>query len=529
MPDSVIVDGQTDNKVNTYTEPTADATLIERLKAEHPKSKVPMTASLAKLLTPDLFRAEPIFTKPLRPPNEGEKVYELPEDELQAVRDMRGSVVDLHPGMGGVTPELLLKMIDEGTALTSLDYMVTQGCNFECTWCFAESGPEASGYLPFALLKDITEEAADLGVSFFILTGGEPLVYRDPELGSKGGRGGHFFKIIDMILDVYEQKGKPAPKMLTFDDVALITPEIAQKFAERGVGLCTKGDTLNAELQDFKVNQSGAFKRMQRGYQNLIDAGYGSDPNLRLVVNSVLDETTFDGMLDLHMWVMERGFDHSIVPVHCCGNALDVDQEAGIHSPHVKVLYDLIARIDEKYFDIEWTPHAAFTYDKTCNRNRSGLHIRANGDVTACSESPPASETDRYTFGNVKQKGFSLRDTVASEKVIDYRVEFLEGHGTYVCSPTVCDMYANDLCLGGCATRSAYSKVNPETGLVEANPNRDNYSDYREDPLCPAWTVLALQQGILKPGLLRQIHDRLLESSTRVDAAEFKFVAPVVQ
>ena len=43
--------------------------------------KVPMTPTLEKLLNPDLFRKEPIFTRPLTPLAEGERVYELsPED-----------------------------------------------------------------------------------------------------------------------------------------------------------------------------------------------------------------------------------------------------------------------------------------------------------------------------------------------------------------------------------------------------------------------------------------------------------------
>ena len=488
-----------------------------------PASRVPMTPGLEALLKPDLFRKEPLFTRPLQPPRPGEKVHELTFENIDAIRKLRGSVVDLHPGMGGVAPDKLIEMIRSGVELTSLDYMLTRGCNFECTWCFAGSGPHQRDYLPFSVLESITGEAADLGVSLFILTGGEPLVYKDPALGRQDCTGDHFFRVVTMIRHMYDGKGKQ-PKILTFDDVALITPDIARRFAENGVGLCTKLDTLHPELQDFKVNQPGAFQRMQKGYEHLIAAGYGGNPDLRVVVNSVLDHTTFDGMLDLHLWVMERGFDHSIVPVHCCGNAGDVDQEAGIHSPHVKVLYDLIAGVDRERFGIEWTPWSAFPYNKTCNRNRSGLHIRANGDVTACSESPGAGETSRYTFGNVFADGFSLREVVKGEKLRAYREEFVVGHGTYVCSPSVCDLCVHDLCLGGCATRSAYSKIDVNTGLLMKNDNPHNYSEHREDPLCPAWTVLALRQGILRDGLLKEIHNRVLERSAGINSEDFPFI-----
>jgi len=486
------------------------------------KNKVPITPTLEKLLNPDLFRKESIFTKHLQPPKPEEKVYELSQEDINNIRKLRSSVVDLHPGMGGIAPDKLIEMIGGGIKLTSLDYMLTKGCNFECTWCFADSGPLQTEYLPFRLLESITKEASDLGVSLFVLTGGEPLVYKDDELGKQNKRGEHFFKVVEMIKDIYKNS-IIKPKILTFDDVALITPEIARKFAENKVGICTKGDTLIAELQDYKVNQVGAFKKMQEGYKNLINAGYGRNPELRVVVNSVLDHTTFDGMLDLHMWVLDNGFDHSIVPVHYCGNAKNEDQEAGIHSPHVKVLYDLISSIDKKVYDIKWKPWAAFTYNKTCNRNRSGLHIRANGETTACSESPGREETERYTFGNIFEDGFSLKKLVNSKKLNNYRKEFIKGYGTYVCSPDVCDLYANDLCLGGCATRSAYSKIDPNTGLITKNNNPLNYSDHREDPLCPAWTVLALRQGILREGLLEKIHNRILTNTTRINPNDFPF------
>ncbi|MDA2934638.1 radical SAM protein [Acidobacteria bacterium AH-259-D05] len=489
-----------------------------------PRSKVPLTPTLHALLNPNLNSREPIFTNPIQPPTKEEKIYPLSTEEIDKIRDMRGLCVDLHPGMGGIATDKLLNMIEEGINITSLDYMITRGCNFECTWCFAGSGPLQKEYLPFDVLQSLTEDAVDLGVRLFVLTGGEPLVYRDPKLGRQGKRGSHFFKIVKMIDEIYRNRSQKA-RILTFDDVALITPAVAEKFAKFEVSLCTKGDTLIEELQDFKVNQVGAFRRMQEGYRNLMAVGYGQNPKLRLVVNSVLDHTTFDGMLDLHLWVRKNGFDHSIVPVHYCGNAEDEDQEAGVHSPHVKVLYDLISRIDEKYFGINWTPWSAFTYNKTCNRNRSGLHIRANGDVTACSESPSKEVTDEYTFGNVFEQDFSLRVLSHSQKLADYRKKFAQGYGTYVCSPKVCDLYENDLCQGGCATRSAFSKIDYGNGLIVKNDNPHNYSEHREDPLCPAWTVLALRQGILREGLLESIHNRILKKSTKIKAQDFPFEA----
>jgi len=487
-----------------------------------PVCKVPITEKLNNLLNPKLNNGDPILSKPLLSPKMGDKVYSLTSKQINNIKSLRGSVVDLHPGMGGISPDKLINMVNNGHKVTSIDFMLTRSCNFECTWCFANSSPKAQEYIPFNILESVTKEAAEIGVSLFVLTGGEPIMYRDPKLGRLKKRGDHLFQVIKMIRNCYKEK-KKQPKILIFDDVALITKEIANKFAEYEIGLCTKGDTLIPELQDYKVNKVGAFNTMMKGYNALIEAGYGSNKNLRVVVNSVLDHTTFDSMLDMHMWTINNGFDHSIVPVHYCGNAEDEDQEAGIQSTHVKVLYDLIARVDSYYYDTNWHPWSAFTYNKTCNRNRSGLHIRADGDVTSCSESPDRNETDRYTFGNVTNNDFSLTSLANSKELSQFRSEFDKGHGTYVCSPDVCDLYKNKLCQGGCAVRSAYSAVDYNTGLIYKNDDVHNYSMMREDPLCPAWTVLAMQQNALKEGILEDIHNRILVNTTKIDNNLFPY------
>lgn len=244
---------------------------------------------------------------------------------------------------------------------------------------------------------------------------------------------------------------------------------------------------------------------MEAGYENLFKVGYGQPGSPSISVNSVLNSDTITGMVDLHRWVRRNGMEHSIVPVHYCGNALSDNQEEGIHSVHVKVLYDIISEIDAKEFGDAWRPYSAFPKNKSCNRNISGVHVRSNGMVTACSESPFIED---YIFGNLHETTFG---TIArSEKLRYYRQEFSQGYGEYICNPDVCDLNANDLCRGGCATRSAYSRIDPVTGLIVANANPKSYSERREDPLCPGWAVLAKMQGVLRPGLEEKIQEIIL-------------------
>ncbi len=439
-----------------------------------------------------------IFAKPLRVPEDGEKVYQLSKSEIERILRMRGLRTELQPGMGGENPWVLDDLLKE-SELVSVDLALTSACNFKCGHCYRPDEEWGKLLLEWETVSRAVNEAHELGVKYFILTGGEPFMYRS---------GGHdYFDVVDMIRemcgdDVY---------VLTFSDVALIDKEKAEKLAERKVGLCLKRDTLDHEVQDGIVGVTGGSKQMEMGYRNLWDAGYGSDKALPVSVNSVLRKGEFNtlvGIIDLHRWVRTNGMEHSIVPIHYCGEAETEDQKSGINPLEVKAAYDIIAYMDGVLFGDPWNVHSAFPKDKTCNRPTRGVHIRATGNVTSCSESPLIGQ---YIFGNIREEG--LVDIIRSQKFQDFRKEFNRRDGKYICNPNVCDLNENNLCRGGCATRSAYSILDPETGLVVPNTDKTAYSQGREDPLCPGWIVLAQKQGALKEGVYEETVDYLLKQS----------------
>jgi MoaA/NifB/PqqE/SkfB family radical SAM enzyme/SAM-dependent methyltransferase len=56
---------------------------------------------------------------------------------------------------------------------------VNNRCNFACRHCLVSCGPTGSDGLPTAALERIIDEAAELGVETFFITGGEPLLRED--------------------------------------------------------------------------------------------------------------------------------------------------------------------------------------------------------------------------------------------------------------------------------------------------------------------------------------------------------------
>ena len=435
-----------------------------------------------------------IFSKPIKELNNS-KVYDLSQKEINNILKIRKQKIELDPGMGGVDPYSLDKLLEK-SKLVSLDIAITAGCNFKCKWCYRPENEWGVMFHSFSKIKSIIKEALSIGIKYFIITGGEPLIYKD--------KSKTYFDIIDFIYNTYKNNNIK-PNILTFSDVGLITKDIAQKIADRKISLCLKRDTLNANIQNEIIGVKNGNIKIQKGYKNLINAGYGLKDNLYITVNTVLAKNipgnniiidTTTGLIDLHMWIKKNNFEHSIVPIHYCGEAETSEQKAGINPLDIKVLYDILSAIDEIEFNDIWKVYSAFPKNKTCNRPGRGVHIRATGDITSCSESPLINN---YIFGNINKN--TLTKAILSDKFLDFREEFNTREGKYICNSKTCDLYKNKLCKGGCATRSAYSRININNGLIEQNECLEAYTKGREDPLCPGWIILAKKQNALKNGI----------------------------
>lgn len=447
-----------------------------------------------------------LLTAPLRVLHPGEKNYVLSIPKQEKILDLRGKLSELDPGMGGESPRKLDNLLDSGSQIVSLDIALTRACNFKCAHCYRPDGEWGKESFDFDLITRLVDGALDLGVRFFVLTGGEPMMY----FSGSGEERRDYFDVVDAIQAKSRANGTEA-RILTFSDVALITAEKARMLADRKVALCLKRDTLDHAVQDAILQVLGGSKKMSSGYENLFAAGYGQNKDLAVSVNQVLrfDEIdTFSEVIDLHLWVRDHGMEHSIVPIHYCGKAEGEQQKGGINPLHIKALYDILSEIDKQRYADPWEVLSPFPKNKTCNRPGRGVHTRATGDVTSCSESPLI---EPYVFGNVFNG--DLGEMIGSDKFQQFRAEFAKREGTYICNPNACDLSGNDLCRGGCATRSAYTRVDPNTLLPETNENPLAYTEGREDPFCPAWAVLAQRQGVLREGVYEMVADYLLENS----------------
>lgn len=388
--------------------------------------------------------------------------------------------IALFPGMAGLTRDIIARMKSEGALLLSVDIMLTQKCNFRCTYCYAESGPDKKNELTLQEAQTIVDQALDLGARVLNMQGGEPLMWHPQDW--KGEAGEAFFNIIEYARGAYGKRNLPVD-IVSFTDVALITREKAKRLAQLGVALCCKIDALDEIIQDTLLGTKGGAKKMMEGYQYLLEAGYGQKNMPTISTNTVVTTLNYDVVSKVFRWSRRHGFRPFVVPVHVHGRAkansdimLSGKAARSTLSPNdIKALFELLAKIDSEEFGIYWEAKSPWVENKACSRHLAGIHVRADGIVVPCSEAP-----DYWALGDIRKN--SLKEIVMSDKVQKFRGVYTQIHQSSKCSPKNCSLSAEQKCYG-CRTRAFDDSAFDIKGEYDA-AKLDPESFFGGDPAC---------------------------------------------
>ncbi|HIX83352.1 MAG TPA: putative heme d1 biosynthesis radical SAM protein NirJ1 [Candidatus Megamonas gallistercoris] len=141
----------------------------------------------------------------------------------------------------------------------------TRTCNLKCRHCYMSSDAQKyANELTTKEAKKFIDDLADFKVPVLLFSGGEPLIRPD------------FFELAD-----YAAKKGVRPTLST--NGTLITPEVARKIKEIGVGYV--GISLDGlrEVNDKFRGKEGAFEAAMNGIKNCVAAG--QRVGLRFTIN----------------------------------------------------------------------------------------------------------------------------------------------------------------------------------------------------------------------------------------------------
>ncbi|MCD6399439.1 radical SAM protein, partial [candidate division WOR-3 bacterium] len=151
-----------------------------------------------------------------------------------------------------------------------------KACNLRCIGCYAASGGENKEKLPWSVTDEIIMQAKELwGMNFFVISGGEPLLYKD------NGKG---------ILDLFEKHSDSY--FLMYTNGTLINKDVAQRMAKLGnVTPSISVEGLREET-DYRRGK-GVFDKILKAYANLREAGVPFGMSItatRLNINTIMSE-----------------------------------------------------------------------------------------------------------------------------------------------------------------------------------------------------------------------------------------------
>lgn len=155
-----------------------------------------------------------------------------------------------------------------GTTVNSGPVVVwnsTRTCNLKCVHCYMDSDAQKyQGELSTQEAKEFIDDLAEFRVPVLLFSGGEPLIRPD------------FFELAEYAI------GKGIRVTLSTNGT-LITPEVARRIKETGVGYV--GISLDGlmEVNDKFRGKEGAFKAAMAGIQNCVQVG--QRVGLRFTIN----------------------------------------------------------------------------------------------------------------------------------------------------------------------------------------------------------------------------------------------------
>ena len=282
----------------------------------------------------------------------------------------------------------------------------TRTCNLKCRHCYMSS--DAKKYqneLTTAEAKQFIDDLADFNVPVLLFSGGEPLIRPD------------FFELAD-----YAAKKGVRPTLST--NGTLITPEVARKIKDIGVGYV--GISLDGlrEVNDIFRGKAGAFEAAMNGIKNCV--AVDQRVGLRFTINhhniqelenifDFIEEENINRVCFYHLVYSGRGnqmMDEDVTAEES-RRAMDIIirrtrdfEERGLKKEiltvdnHCDGVYMYLKALQEGKDELA---QQIKKYIAMNGGNRSGM---AFAEVDPLGYVHPDQFTQHHTFGNVRERKF---------------------------------------------------------------------------------------------------------------------------
>lgn len=327
------------------------------------------------------------------------------------------------------------------SAINTLYFYLTEGCNLACRHCWLGPRFDAAGdcypTLPVELFETAIREAKPLGLNAVKLTGGEPLLHP------------HFTHLLEIIR-------RENLKLTIETNGLLCTSEVATEIAKspnRFVSVSIDG--TDAATHEWVRGVPGSFEAARQAVRNLVAAGTRPQVIFTVMRNNV-------GQVDAMVRMVEElgaaSLKYNVVQPTARGENLHENQETLNISELIKlgrhVEEELTLQTKLKLFF--HYPHAFRSLHRISSGDGCGtcgifgiLGIMASGYYALCGIGEQVPE---LIFGKVGKD--SLEKVWKENAILKALREGLPARLEGVCSRCV----MKKICLGSCVAQNYYSK-----------------------------------------------------------------------
>ena len=273
-----------------------------------------------------------------------------------------------------------------------------KGCNLKCTGCYAASSGGFHNSLEFSIVQKILDQAKELwGAHFFVISGGEPLLYR-----SEG----------KTILDLFANN--PDCYFLMYTNGTLINREMANRMEK--LGNVTPAISIEGfEEETDRRRGKGVFKKILNAVEYLTTAGvpFGfsgtiTRENAEIFMDDRLVEFYFHELKGTYMWMFHY------MPI---GRDADVDFQP-TPEQRLRLFYKQREWIHQGYFLVDFWNDGIITDGCICAGRPGGyFYIDWDGNVMPCVFIPYAA----YNIKEVFEQGGNLNDILQGKFMKDIR------------------------------------------------------------------------------------------------------------
>jgi radical SAM protein with 4Fe4S-binding SPASM domain len=347
--------------------------------------------------------------------------------------------------------------------LEELWIYVTLSCNLRCKHCLVSAGKSLEGELSKEEIIRLVDEASELGVKRFYITGGEPFMRED------------ILEIVDYITNKKGHELIILTNAMLLDDkkVSLLKSIISPRLV---IQVSLEGP--NAKIHD-KLRGTGSYEKALRGIKNLLKAG------IVPIVSTAINKYNEDHIKETSDFLSTLGIkEHSILWMHAKGRGANNLNELFVPSDKIaQIMRDLKKEYlteDDVIVDNMEAMKARIRakrgrkYD-LCHNCWDKICVNSDGHVYPCAS---LNGDKNFDAGSIRER--SLKDIWLNSEVMN-RCRT----NTVLNKPECGTCYLRYFCGGGCQSHSYYaSEVDTGKGMIEAqDPYCSTYKTLYEDAL----------------------------------------------